>query len=298
MIVEESKQSYKLFTYYERKRRGLINTHNEKGEPFSDILHNYIDELEDEEERESINIKCIDISGKYKVAYTRTSNVFGNHGKFDRSETNAVFYENDKILFEKTVSGNTLILYGDGKTLEKTYYASRVGYYIDIYNLKNELIRQTLIGPFSQIEFRKAGPKYAFTCTIEPCSWSKTLGIVDLDLFFNRGAHSEELRPYDNSRTAFDVDYGTVPIEVKPDGFILKKYDNWDTEIPLLKWENVENYNYDDEEGEEEKKNELQTALQHLGFNIDPNVLFKMATESGQTQVSFPVETLKKLSKD
>lgn len=190
-------------------------------------------------------VNCVDRVGEFRVEFQRfTNGIFGDHGKFDSSSNVAKFYQNDQLLFEKKLSGNMLVLYGDGKTLEKTYYTSHQNGKIHIYNLKNKLIRETTIGFDAQKELRKVNDHYMISNTSEPCTHTNSLGFIDMRVFFDPTAHDVCTKPYDNSRIGLSTDYGLVPTVTTSDGFVIKNYDDYTQEYPILPYDQVSEFDF------------------------------------------------------
>ena len=196
---------------------------------------------------ELTHVDTVDVVGDFRVEYSRYENdFFGSLGKFDDSMCNAKFWKGDKLLFQKEILGNTMVLYGDGKTLQGTYYttidSSRHG--IDIYNLDNVLIRTTSIGYMIPKAIKKINDKYMVCNTSEPCTHCELLGLIDMSLFFDPLYHSDYIRPYDNSRIGIDVEGDIIPVEATPAGFIIKNIKNPDLEYPILPYEDLENFDF------------------------------------------------------
>ena len=192
-----------------------------------------------------LNLESIptqDIVGDFRVEYSRyESDFFGSLGKFDESTCTAKFWKGDDLLFVKDISGNLFILYGDGKTLEGTYYttsdSSRFG--VDIFNLNNELIRNTSIGCLIPKALKKVNDKYMVCNSSEPCTHSEFLGLIDMSLFFGP--------LYDNSHICINVDDDILPVETTPKGFIIKNIKRLDVEYPILPYEDVATFDFTDE---------------------------------------------------
>ena len=244
-----------------------------------------------------VKCDCVDVVGCFKVEYTRLSNgIFGDQAKFDESTTNAKFYQNDVLLFEKSVSGNTLILYGDGQTLEKTYYCTRSDHYhIGIYNLKNELIYTTSVGWDCQKELRKINNKYMISNTSEPCTHSLSLGLLDMEVFFNPDAHNEKTAFYNNARIGFTTDYGIVPVKATPNGFVIKHCDDWTKEYPILPYENVKEFNFEPKSNQQfwDEINQSLTMLNpNLKVSDNLKSYVKHASNTFTEGICIPIELL------
>jgi len=154
-----------LFTYHSVQYRCLANEfHNinkitdeyrwnyskEERAKYNDDIDKYFLERGATRYRQGLEYvwrDCIDVVGCFKVKYKRyTCGVFGVHGRVDHSDNEAEFYQDDNLLFKRTLRGNMFVLYGDGKTLENTYYTYGTHKDVTVYNLKNEVIYVTSIG--------------------------------------------------------------------------------------------------------------------------------------------------------
>ena len=196
---------------------------------------------------ELTHVDNVDVVGDFRVEYSRYENdFFGCLGKFDDSSCNAKFWKGDKLLFQKEISGNTMVLYGDGKTLEGTYYTTidSSGYDIHIYNLDNVSIRTTSIGYMIPKALKKINDKYMVCNTSEPCTHCQLLGLIDMSLFFDPLYHSDYIRPYDNSRIGIDVEGDIIPVEATPAGFIIKNIQKPHLEYPILPYADLENFDF------------------------------------------------------
>lgn len=162
-----------------------------------------------------------------------------------------------------------LILYGDGETLEKTYYTI-CNKNIQIYNLRNELVRETTVGYNIQKELRKVNSKYMLSNTIDPyCSgYDPSLGLIDMTIFFDPEKHSTKTAYYDNSRIGFAVNYGIVPVIATKDGFVLKNFNDFEKEYPILPYENVDNFDFEPKTNEQ-FWDEINTALKILNPKLE-----------------------------
>jgi hypothetical protein len=206
-----------------------------------------------------------DVVGDFRVEYSRYENdFFGCLGKFDDSSCNAKFWKGDKLLFQKEISGNTMVLYGDGKTLEGTYYTTigSSGYNIDIYNLDNVSIRTTSIGYMIPKALKKINDKYMVCNTSEPCTHCELLGLIDMSLFFDPLYHSDYIRPYDNSRIGIDVEGDIIPVEATPAGFIIKNIQKPYLEYPILPYEDLENFDFYQDDNSAEVLNSCENNFE------------------------------------
>lgn len=245
-------------------------------------------------------IKCIDKVGKFRVEYYRNTNgYFGSHNRLSCGTTEiAKFYQNDDLLFEKKVVGDLIILYGDGETLEKTYYTT--DYTTDceddfdykdiiIRNLKNDIIRKTRIGCEMPTELRKVNDRYMLSSTHYPYTaggCQNSLGYIDMDIFFNesKSLHDTLTKPYDNARMGITPDDGLVPIEATAEGFIVRNLDDLESKSIILSYDKAFDFNFN-----EDSDNDIIVTLERFG--LDPESIIKqLNTKDGNVSILWDKE--------
>ena len=161
-----------------------------------------------EENNDIITIDC----GKYKAIYNTINryphNSFGlDYWKANvhRKSTEISFYENDILLFTKmSVMKPCLIIHclnNEYQTKENTFYCIRENYSINIYDMNNNFIRTTYIGPDCISDFKRVNQKYAISITEEVCTYEPFTGLFNLDMYFSQNAETNKSKAYDNSRT-------------------------------------------------------------------------------------------------
>ena len=199
-----------------------------------------MNEEEDFYERKEIEkIDCKDKVGRFWVEYQRKTNgYFGmdGYGKGDDSKCIATFYEKGEPLMTKEVSGNMLILFGDGKNKDKTYY-TLYNYddgNIHIYDLNDKFIRKTVLGWGAHLGLRKVGKKNAIAAYMTPCNHWYGLAFVDLKVLFDPTQSEPEKGHYDMSRNGicssvdFKFEHKYVPVQAGPDGLFVQDTAQWD----------------------------------------------------------------------
>ena len=68
--------------------------------------------------------------------------------------------------------------------------------------MNNNFIRNTSIGPDCIVDFKRVNQYYAISITEETCTYDPFTGLINLDMFFSQNAETNQIKPYDNSRTA------------------------------------------------------------------------------------------------
>lgn len=226
------------------------------------------------------NVNYIDIIKNFKVEYTRLeSKEFAySNDKWDYSNCTAKFYFNDKLIFEKELSGNCLVLYGDGETFENTFYTNNNKNSIEIYDMNNKLIRETTIGHSTAKFLKKINNKYMLSNTSCPMTHDNTLGLINMEEFFNPEPefHTNYKRPYDNSRIGLPTEsYDEyVPIIATNEGFVLYNPIKKEIVKDVLKYEDVDDFDFYIGEYENKQESLIQTILSSsVALNIDENKL-------------------------
>ena len=221
-------------------------------------------------------VDCIDTVKKFKVKYTRLQNkeFASDLDKWDCSTCGAKFYFDDELIFEIELSGNCLVLYGDGETFENTFYTSNEGK-IKIYNMKQEFIRETTIGHSTQKVLMKVNDKYMISNTSCPMTHDNTLGLINMKEFFNTDQEFLE-RPYDNARIGLptDGDEDYLPIIATKEGFVLYNPVTKTVVDDVLKYEDVDDFDFYIGEYESKHESLIQAILQtSQPLNIDEDKL-------------------------
>ncbi len=118
------------------------------------------------------------------------------------------FYKNNELIFSKTTSPKPcLIIHGDGKTDENTFFLVREKYNLNIYNMENKFIKTVDLGPDMIVSVKKISPKYGVSIYEEMCTYSRFTGLINLDILF-KIEKEKDIRFYDNSRVHIPIGDG------------------------------------------------------------------------------------------
>lgn len=206
-------------------------------------------------ENEKVELNC----GIYKIKYTLTSdlypdNTFGLYGwkHSCNHPIEATFYKNDTLIFSKSFTrAPSIVIHGDGKTNDGTFFTFNNKLNLNIYNMNNEFIGTKNFSNDIFVEFKRISDVYAICLYEEQCTSLPTSKLVDLNVFFDInnpgvGRKCEVDFPLTDNYT----DICLVPILATNKGFIIKNPNgiktNYNfTEENLVLYDDVFNNNFD-----------------------------------------------------
>jgi hypothetical protein len=264
----------------------------------------YYDKLEikftNEETYETIVIEC----GKYKAKYNTNNrspqNSFGLDcwkASVHRIPTEISFYENDQLLFTKmSVMKPCLIIHclnKEEQTNNNTFYCIRENYSINIYDMNNNFIRNTSIGPDCIVDFKRVNQHYAISITEEMCTYDPFTGLINLDIFFNQTAETPQIKAYDNSRTAVCLrsdsqSFGELryfPLICTETGFVVEDLRTNEILSDIIPYDLVHQGEITFEDNEKESQSmKMYEMLYKCGFDI--NKINQEITQKGQVYIN------------
>jgi hypothetical protein len=186
--------------------------------------------------------------------------------------TQTTFYEDGIELFSSPSFG---FLYGDGQTRENTFSACDRGCNVQIFNMNDEIIRETDIGGDCFVDFKQVSDKYAIALTEEMCTYDPFTCIIYLEDFIFPKENMPN-RAYDNARTPMPLtsDSGWllfVPISAEKDGFRVKNIKTDEILENLVSYEDAYNnkfnwYETADDDDNNDNNVIFQNVLKHLGI--------------------------------
>lgn len=255
--------SFPIFTKYlfekEKIRKQFFKENNleyqsiitdlELSKKLCDYRNEHLEKLPKEYWEEAVD-ECVD----FKVEFKRsTRKYFGEYGKFYESACVGKFYQNDVLIFERMISGNNIVLYGDGKNRNKTYFTTCEENNIVVYDLNQEKIKKmdlAFCGFLSQQGLRKVNADYMISNTLEYCTHVKFVDFIEMREFFNPEIEeckriclisSQDIEQAEDDE---DLISSIFPVEVTPEGFIIQDILCPEKELPILHYDKVMNFKF------------------------------------------------------
>lgn len=256
-------------------------------------LHEFYKNKLREHVSETINVEY----GLFSIKYTRLEemppfNSFGLYSwKYSHGPIEAHFYFEDTLLFTKCFTNSpSMVMYGDGKTKENTFFTFNEKLKLNVYNMMNEFIVTKIDNEscYYFTEFARVNDKFALLISQEPCTYDPLTYLVDLDLFFSN-EHIEKSRVHVPLSDESGEIITLQPVVANDEGFIVMNRHSIQTSYTFKK-ENL--VTYDD-------VFQLNVDFYENTNNFDMNDLenvFKL--ENTQLDITNDVISLEKITDD